>query len=93
MRMNIRPSFLVGFGLLGFGLLAATAAQAQIVPPTTQQLQQQHNQTIQTESSAAHSNLTQLQIQQAQTQPAPPTVTRSGRVVAHPPGYIPMPGR
>ncbi|MEO7053484.1 MAG: hypothetical protein ABI191_00775 [Rhizomicrobium sp.] len=79
-----------GFGFL---LLAASAAGAQIAPPTTQQLQQQHNQTIQSETSAAHSNLTQLQIQQAQTQPAPPTVTRSGRVVAHPPGYIPVPGR
>jgi hypothetical protein len=79
--------------VLCFCLLDMTAAQAQTMPPTTQQLQQQHNQTIQTESNAAHSNLTQLQIQQAQSQPAPPTITRSGRAVAHPPGYIPMPGR
>lgn len=83
-------TFACGFGFL---LLTASAAGAQIAPPTTQQLQQQQNQTIQNETNAAHSNLTQLQIQQAQTQPAPPTVTRSGRVVAHPPGYIPVPGR
>lgn len=63
------------------------------MPPTTQQLQQQYNQTIQTETNTAHSNLNQLQIQQQQIQPPPPTVTRSGRVVAHPPGYIPAPGR
>jgi len=72
--------------------LAPFAASAQIAPPTTQQLQQQHNQTIQTETNTAHSNLTQLQIQQQQTQPPPPTITRSGRAIANPPGYIPMPG-
>ncbi|MES2254735.1 MAG: hypothetical protein V4559_06800 [Pseudomonadota bacterium] len=88
MTRSIR--FACGFGFL---LLTASVAGAQIAPPTTQQLQQQQNQTIQNETNAAHSNLTQLQIQQAQTQPAPPTVTRSGRVVAHPPGYIPVPGR
>ncbi len=90
MQMETRRVLPVCLGLL---LTTGAAAQAQIAPPTTQQLQQQHNQTIQTETSAAHSNLTQLQIQQAQTQPAPPTITRSGRVVAHPPGYIPVPGR
>lgn len=90
MLMETRRVLPVCLGLL---LTAGAAAHAQIAPPTTQQLQQQHNQTIQTETSAAHSNLTQLQIQQAQTQPAPPTITRSGRVVAHPPGYIPVPGR
>ena len=78
--------------MAGFALLATSAAQAQIMPPTTQQLQQQHNQTIQTETIQGHSNLTQLQIQQQQIQPPPPTITRSGRAVAHPPGYIPMPG-
>lgn len=78
----------------GFALLALVpvAASAQIAPPTTQQLQQQHNQTIQTETNTAHSNLTQLQIQQQQIQPPPPTITRSGRAVALPPGYVPMPG-
>lgn len=78
-----------GAGLLA---LAPLVALAQIAPPTTQQLQQQHNQTIQTETNTAHSNLTQLQIQQTQIQPPPPTITRSGRVIAHPPGYIPAPG-
>lgn len=90
MRMTRSTTLASGFGFL---LLAASTAGAQIAPPTTQQLQQQHNQTVQTETSAAHSNLTQLQIQQTQIQPAPPTITRSGRVVAHPPGYIPVPGR
>jgi hypothetical protein len=90
MRMTGSITFASGFGVL---LLTASAAGAQIAPPTTQQLQQQHNQTIQNKTSAAQSNLTQLQIQQAQTQPPPPTVTRSGRVVARPPGYIPVPGR
>lgn len=85
--MSIRLSAFVAFAVL-----AATTAQSQIAPPTTQQLQQQHNQTIQTETNTAHSNLTQLQIQQTQIQPPPPTITRSGRVVAHPPGYIPAPG-
>jgi len=73
-------------------LLSAVAplpAFAQALPPTPQQLQQQHNQTIQNESNAAHSNLNQLQIQQPQ-QPSP-TLSRSGRAIAHPPGYIPAP--
>ena len=87
MRMNIRL-----ISMAGFAFLAGSPAQAQIAPPTTQQLQQQHNQTIQTETNSAHSNLNQLQIQQQQIQPPPPIITRSGRVVAHPPGYIPAPG-
>ena len=90
MRMKGPISFACGLGVL---LFAASGAGAQIAPPTTQQLQQQHNQTIQNETNAARSNLLQLQVQQAQTQPPPPTVTRSGRVVANPPGYIPTPGR
>jgi len=90
MRMKRSMSFVCCVGLLA---LAPLAASAQTMPPTTQQLQQQYNQTIQTETNTAHSNLTQLQIQQQQIQPPPPTVTRSGRVVAHPPGYIPTPGR
>lgn len=90
MHMDIRLPLLLGLSLMA---ASALAAQAQIAPPTTQQLQQQHDQTIQNQSNAAHNNLIQLQIQQAQTQPAPPTVTRSGRVVSHPPGYIPTPGR
>jgi len=89
MRMRHPISLACGAALLA---LVPIAAFAQIAPPTTQQLQQQHNQTIQTETNAAHSNLTQLQIQQAQTQAPPPTVTRSGRVIANPPGYIPTPG-
>ena len=62
--MDLRLLFVTGFAFL-----AGSAASAQIAPPTTQQLQQQHNQTIQTETNAAHSNLTQLQIQQQQTSP------------------------
>jgi hypothetical protein len=93
MRMN-RSKFLACSA--GFLALVPLVAAAQTMPPTTQQLQQQHNQTIQTETNTAHSNLTQLQIQQQQVQPPPPTVTRSGRVIANPPGYVPpngMPGR
>ena len=63
---------------------------AQALPPTPQQLQQQHDQTIQNESNTVHNNLNQS----AQTPPpATPHITRSGRAVAHPPGYIPMPNR
>mgnify|MGYP000939315477 FL=1 len=89
MRMKHPISLACGAALLA---LVPGAVSAQIAPPTTQQLQQQHNQTIQTETNTAHSNLTQLQIQQQQIQPPPPTVTRSGRVIAHPPGYIPPSG-
>ena len=68
---------------------ALSPAMAQNLPPTTQELQQQHNQVIQNEANTAHGNLTQLQIQ---TPPPPqPALTPSGRVVAHPPGYIPRP--
>jgi sensor domain CHASE-containing protein len=71
-------------------LLAATSAWAQTLPPTPQQLQQQHDQAIQNESNATHNNLNQSQ-QQIQSQAQQPTLTRSGRAVVHPPGYIPMP--
>ena len=76
---------------LAFCLTAASLspALAQTLPPTTQELQQQHNQVIQNETNTAHGNLTQLQIQ---TPPPPqPTLTPSGRVVVRPPGYIPTP--
>ena len=66
-------------------------ALSQTLPPTTQQLQQQHDQVIRNEATTAHSNLLQSQIQ---TPPPPqPYLTPSGRAVAHPPGYIPTPGR
>lgn len=77
-----------GYGLCLLGITAVPAL-AQNMPPTTQQLQQQHNQTIQNESNTVHSNLNQS-IQQTPA-PTPPTITPSGRIVAHPPGYIPMP--
>jgi len=70
--------------------LLGVSAQAQTLPPTTQQLQQQSDQAIQNESNAAHNNLNQTQ-QQVQQQAQQPTLNRSGRAVAHPPGYIPMP--
>jgi hypothetical protein len=84
--MKASRLFAVGFFLTG---IAPLAASAQALPPTPQQLQQQHNQAIQNESNTAHGNLTQLQIQQPQ-QPSP-TLSRSGRAIAHPPGYIPAP--
>ena len=74
---------------LAFCLAAAalSPARAQTLPPTTQQLQQQHDQAIRNEANTAHSNLLQSQIQTpAQPQPH---LTRSGRAVVHPPGYIP----
>ena len=86
MMMKKSRALAVGFILSG---LVPLAAFAQTLPPTPQQLQQQHNQAIQNESNTAHSNLNQLQIQQPQ-QPSP-TLSRSGRAIAHPPGYIPTP--
>ena len=71
-------------------LLIAAPAWAQTLPPTPQQLQQQHDQAVQNEANAAHDNLNQTQ-QQVQSQAQQPYLTRSGRAVAHPPGYIPMP--
>jgi len=66
-------------------------AFSQTLPPTTQQLQQQHDQVIRNEANTARSNLLQSQIQ---TPPPPqPYLTPSGRAVSHPPGYIPSPGR
>ena len=73
---------------LGCWMIAAaiSPALAQTLPPTTQQLQQQHDQTIRNEANTAHGNLLQSQIQ---TPPPPqPHLTRSGRAVANPPGYI-----
>ena len=70
--------------------LLGVSAQAQTLPPTTQQLQQQSGQAIQNESNTAHNNLNQTQ-QQIQQQAQQPTLNRAGRAVAHPPGYIPMP--
>ena len=76
---------------IGLVAIAAPAALAQSLPPTTQELQQQHNQTIQNETNAAHGNLTQLQIQ---TPPPPqPTFTPYSPGLAHPPGYVPTPHR
>jgi len=72
-----------------FCLAAATPVAAQTLPPTTQQLQQQHDQAIRNEANTAHSNLIQSQIQ---TPPQPqPHLTPSGRAVVTPPGYIPLP--
>jgi hypothetical protein len=80
---------LSAFALL-FGLCdAATPGVAQTLPPTSQQLQQQHDQAIQNQANAAHNNLNQLQ---TQTPPqSQPHLTPSGRAVAHPPGYIATP--
>jgi hypothetical protein len=79
--------------ICAFALLlpfSGVPAEAQTLPPTTQQLQQQSDQAIQNESNTAHNNLNQTQ-QQVQQQTQQPTLTRSGRAVVHPPGYIPMP--
>ena len=76
--------------ILGLCGAASIPALAQNLPPTTQQLQQQHDQTIRNESSTVHENLNQS-IQQTPPQPQP-IITPSGRVVSRPPGYIPMPG-
>jgi hypothetical protein len=86
--MTVRTfrSFVYGLGLIGIG---ACPALAQNMPPTTQQLQQQQNQAVQNESSTVRGNLNQSILQ---TPPTPtPTITPRGRVVAHPPGYIPVP--
>ena len=73
----------------GLALASVSPAAAQTLPPTTQQLQQQHDQTIRNEANTARSNLLQSQIQ---TPPPPqPYLTQSGRAVVHPPGYIPTP--
>ena len=66
-------------------------ARAQTLPPTTQQLQQQHDQAVRNEANTARSNLLQSQIQNPP--PPQPYLTPSGRAVAHPPGYIAPPGR
>ena len=72
-------------------LLAAAPAWAQTLPPTPQELQQQHDQAVQNEANATHNSLNQTQ-QQIQQQAQQPTLSPSGRrAVAHPPGYIPMP--
>ncbi|HZQ40607.1 MAG TPA: hypothetical protein VFA87_07430, partial [Rhizomicrobium sp.] len=64
---------------------------AQILPPTPQELQQQHDQAVQNESNATRNNLNQTQ-QQIQQQVQQPYLSPSGRrVIGHPPGYVPMP--
>jgi len=71
--------------------LLTAPAFAQTLPPTTQQLQQQSNQSIQNEANAAHSNMNQTQ-QQVQQQAVQPNLSTTGRrAVAHPPGYIATP--
>ncbi|MGH6828406.1 MAG: hypothetical protein ACREFW_05820 [Rhizomicrobium sp.] len=75
--------------------LAQTLAQmspaiVQSLPPTPQQLQQQHDQAVQNESNNVHNNLSQTG-SQIQGQAREPYLTPSGRAVARPPGYIPMP--
>jgi hypothetical protein len=70
--------------------LLSLPALAQTLPPTPQQLQQQQDQAVQNESNTAHNNLSQTQ-QQVQSQVQQPKLNPSGRAVAHPPGYIPMP--
>jgi hypothetical protein len=86
--MDMKHTRPLAYGLILLGVTALPAL-AQNMPPTTQQLQQQHNQAIQNESSTVHSNLNQS-IQQTPP-PTTPTVTPRGRIVSHPPGYIPMP--
>lgn len=72
-------------------LLLSAPAWAQTLPPTPQQLQQQHDQAVQNESNTTRNNLNQTQ-QQVQSQAQQPYLSPSGRrAVAHPPGYIPMP--
>ena len=71
-------------------LLIGAPAWAQTLPPTPQELQQQHDQAVQNEANTAHNNLSQSQ-QQIQQQAQQPYLSRSGRAVSHPPGYIPMP--
>lgn len=72
-------------------LLLASLAMAQTLPPTPQQLQQQHDLAVQNEANTAHNNLNQTQ-QQIQQQAQQPYLSPSGRhVIAPPPGYIPMP--
>ena len=88
MRMRFAVRSAISLAFLGAAGIAATA---QSLPPTSQELQRQHDQTIQRETNQAHDNLTQLQIQQAQQPQPTPIITPSGRVIAHPPGYIPMP--
>jgi hypothetical protein len=86
MSMKILRAPGCGLCLLG---ITAFPALAQNMPPTTQQLQQQHNQAIQNESSTVHNNLNQSITQTPA--PTPPTITPRGRIVSRPPGYIPMP--
>jgi hypothetical protein len=86
--MDMKPTRPLAYGLALLSVLALPAL-AQNMPPTTQELQQQHNQTIQNQSSTVHNNLNQS-IQQTPP-PTTPTITPRGRIVSRPPGYIPMP--
>ncbi|HEY4274448.1 MAG TPA: hypothetical protein VGM68_03110 [Rhizomicrobium sp.] len=70
--------------------LAAFGAKAQTMPPTTQELQQRHDQTMRNETNMLRQNQAQS-IQQNPPQPQP-IITPSGRVIAHPPGHIATPG-
>lgn len=63
---------------------ASTAAGAQTLPPTPQQIQQQQDQTVQNESNNVHNNLNQTQ-QQIQSQTQQPYLTPSGRAAVYPP--------
>lgn len=76
--------------LLFLGAVALPAA-AQSLPPTSRQLQQRQDQVIQQETNRTHDNLTRLQIQQLEQAQRPPVITPTGRAIAHPPGYIPIP--
>ena len=74
--------------------LAGTPALAQTLPPSPQELQQQHDQTVQSESNDVHNNLNQTgqQIQQHALQPyyvQQPFVTPHGHVVTPPPVAMP----
>jgi hypothetical protein len=78
---------------LAFGFVFALApfgAQAQSMPPTSQELQQRHDQAMRNETNTFRQNQTQS-IQQNPPQPQP-FITPSGRVIARPPGHVAAPG-
>jgi hypothetical protein len=86
MTMKTFRVFANGLALVS---IAASPVLAQNMPPTTQQLQQQNNQAIQNQSNTVHNSLNQSM--QQTPPPTTPTITPKGRIVSHPPGYIPMP--
>jgi len=71
-------------------MLAAFGAQAQTMPPTTQELQQRHDQAMRNQTNSFRQNQAQS-IQQNPPQPQP-IITPSGRAIAPPPGHIATPG-